>query len=225
MLFQQNSTTVRSRESILATNSVIRNTYLLLSLTLMFSAAIAALAMVTNASSPGLLITLAGMFGLSFLTQSLRNSPWGLVAIFAFTGFMGYILGPTLNMYLKTYLNGSQLIMSALGGTGVIFLGLSAYALTTRKDFSYLGGFLFIAAMVAFLASIGGLLFNLPLLQLVISAAFVLISSGYILFTTSQIVNGGERNYIMATIMLYVAIFNIFVSLLNILAAFGGNRR
>ncbi len=221
----QNYTSTRARESILATNPVIRNTYLLLSLTLLFSGAIAGLSMYTNAPSPGLIITLVGMFGLSFLTQALRNSPWGLVAIFAFTGFIGYVLGPTLNLYLHAYVNGSQLIMSALGGTGVIFLGLSAYALTTRKDFSYLGGFLFVAVLVAFFASLGGMLFNMPLLQIIISAAFVLISSGYILFTTSQMIHGGERNYIMTTIMLYVAIFNLFVSLLNILSIFGGERR
>ncbi len=220
----QNTTLARGNESALATNRVLRNTYFLLSLTLLFSGASAAFAMMANAKSPGIVITLVGMFGLLFLTRKLRNSAWGLVSIFAFTGFMGYLLGPIINMYLHTYVNGAQLVMTALGGTGVIFLGLSAYAITTRKDFSYLGGFLFVAILVAFLGGIGAAIFNLPMLQLVVSGAFVLLSSALILFQTSLIINGGERNYIMATITLYIAIFNLFVSLLNILGAFSGNR-
>lgn len=216
---------VKTPESVLVTNQVLRKTYFLLSLTLMFSAAIAGAAMITNAPPLNIFIMIAGMFGLSFLTTALRNSPWGIAAIFAFTGFMGYTLGPLLNMYLHTFTNGSQLVMTALGATGVIFLSLSAYAAITRQDFSYMGGFLFVAVTVAFLAGIGGIVFHMPILNLLVSAAFVLISSAYILFTTSQVINGGETNYIMATISLYVAIFNLFVSLLNILAAFSGNKR
>jgi len=164
------------------------------------------------------------MFGLLFLTQSLRNSAWGLLAAFAFTGFMGYTLAPILNFYLHNFVNGAAIIGTSLGGTGIIFFALSAFVLVTRRDFSYLGGFLFAAIMVAFIASIAGIFFNMPLLQLIISGAFMLLCSGLILFHTSQIINGGETNYISATISLYVAIFNIFVSLLNILGIFGGSR-
>lgn len=212
---------ISSRESLIATHSVLRNTYWLLGLTLLFSAATAGFAMVTNAR-PNLILTIVGVYGLMFLTQALRNSGWGLVAAFAFTGFMGYTLGPVLNLVLHGYANGAQILMTALGSTGLIFFGLSAYVLASRKDFSYLGGFLFVGIMVAFLASIGGLFFNIPALHLAVSAAFVLLSSGLILFHTSQIINGGERNYIMATISIYVALYNLFVSLLQIFTAFGG---
>ena|SRR3989338_3124796 len=223
-LLQNSTTTVKSRESVLATNAVLRNTYMLLSLTLLFSGAIATWVAAAHIPSPGIIISLVGMFGLVFLTMALRNSAWGILAIFAFTGFMGYMLGPTLDLYLKTYINGGQLIATALGGTGVIFLGLSAYVLTTRKDFSYLGGFLFIALIGAIVLSITGLLFKMPVLTLAISAVFILIFSGFILYDTSRIIHGGERNYIMATVALYLDIFNLFVSLLNILGAFSGNR-
>jgi modulator of FtsH protease len=125
-------------------------------------------------------------------------------------------------MYVAHYTNGIQLVTTALGGTGVIFFALSAYVLTTKKDFSYLGGFLFVGMMVAFLAMIAGIFFQIPALQLVISAAFVLISSGLILFQTSEIIHGGETNYITATVGLYVSIYNLFVSLLNLLSAFSG---
>lgn len=216
--------TVKTQESILSTNKVLRNTYILLSLTLIFSAAMAGLAMINNAPPLNTLLIIVGYFGLFFLTNALRNSPWGLVSIFALTGFMGYTLGPILNYYIQNFSNGTEIIMTSLGATGVIFLGLSAYALTTRKDFSYLGGFLFIGVMVAFLASIAGLFFQIPGLYLAISSAFVLISSGFILFQTSLIINGGERNYIMATIVLYISIYNLFLSLLQIFGALSGNR-
>lgn len=223
MPFQQPAI-IRSRESSLATNAVIRNTYFLLSLTLLFSAITASYALATNARGPGVVLFLAGMFGLSFLVSYLRNSAWGIVAAFAFTGFMGYALGPILNVFLHSFANGSQIIVTALGATGLIFLVLSAYVLTTRKDFSFMGGILFAGIMVAFIASLAGLVFQLPMLQVVISGVFALLSSGLILFHTSQIVHGGERNYIMATISIYVALFNLFVSLLNILGVFSGNR-
>lgn len=211
----------RSGESLLATHSVLRNTYWLLGLTLLFSAGTAGFAMMTHAViKPWLAII--GIYGLMFATYALRNSGWGLICAFAFTGFMGYTLGPLLNTVLHGYTNGSQLIMTAFGATGIIFFGLSAYVLTTRKDFSYLGGFLFVGVMVALLAAIAGFFFNIPALHLVVSAAFVLLSSGLILFHTSQIINGGERNYIMATISIYVALYNLFVSLLQIFSAFSG---
>ncbi len=212
------------QSSILATHSVLRNTYFLLSLTLLFSACTAAYAMKINAQGPGILVFFAGIFGLSFLVSSLRNSAWGILAAFAFTGFLGYTLGPILNLYLHNFVNGGQIIATALGATGFIFLSLSAYVLTTRKDFSYMAGFLFAATMVAFIAGIAGLFFQMPLLQIVVSGAFALLSSGLILFHTSNIIHGGETNYIMATISIYVALFNLFTSLLQILGAFSGNK-
>ena len=221
----QNYAVARPAPSVLATNKLIRNTYILLSLTLLFSALMAGGSIALNLPSMGLLITLGGYFGLLFLTSSLRNSVWGLAAIFALTGFMGLTLGPFINAYLQFFSNGGQLVMLALGGTGVIFLGLSGYALTTRKDFSFLGGFVFVGILVAFLLAICAVLFNMPALSLAISAVFILLMSGLILYQTSEMIHGGETNYIMATITLYVAIYNLFTSLLHILAMFAGQER
>ncbi len=215
---------LQTADNTIEINRILRNTYFLLSLTLLFSATCSWYAMSSQARPVGIFILLVGMFGLYFLTYATRNSGWGIFSIFAYTGFMGYVLGPILNMYIKGFTNGPQLIITALGATGVIFISLSAYTLLSRKNFSYLGGTIAIGALLAFLAGIGALLFHLPVLSLVVSGMFALISAGYILFTTSSIINGGERNYILATIMLYVAIFNLFVSLLNLLAAFSGNR-
>lgn len=212
----------RGAESALATNKVLRNTYLLLGLTFLFSAFTAYLSFASGARSLNPIIFLVGIYGLMFLTNALRNSVWGLASVFAFTGFLGYSLGPILNAYISHFANGPQLISTALGGTGVIFFGLSAYALTTRKDFSYLSGFLFVAIMVAFLGMLAGIFFHIPAIQLMISAAFVLISSGLILFQTSEIIHGGETNYISATVSLFVSIYNLFLSLLNLLGAFSG---
>ena len=222
---QQSYVLSRSSESVLSTNKLIRNTYTLLSLTLLFSAVTAGISM--QVAIPGInnpIIFLVGYFGLFFLTTRLRNSAWGLLSIFALTGFMGLTLGPILNFYIHTFANGSELVMTALGGTGVIFLGLSGYALTTRKDFSFMGGYIMVGILVAFLAGIGALIFHLPSLSLAVSAIFILLMSGYILFQTSQMIHGGETNYIMATIGLYVAIYNLFLSLLQILGAFSGRR-
>lgn len=218
----RNEVTSYRQESILATNKVLRNTYLLLGMTFMFSAVTAYLAYAMNVSYMNPILMIVGVYGLMFLTHSLRNSPMGLVAVFAFTGFLGYTLGPVLNLFMHHYVNGSQLVATALGGTGIIFFGLSGYVLTTRKDFSYLSGFLFIASMVAVLAMVAGIFFNIPALNLAISAAFVLISSGVILFQTSEIIHGGETNYIVATVSLFVSIYNLFLSLLNLLSAFSG---
>lgn len=222
---QPNINTVRHAQSgiVIQTNSVIRNTYILLSMTLLFSAFTAWLAMLTNAAPMGLLV-LPIYMGLLFLTQSLRNSVWGIASIFAFTGFMGYTLGPILNFAIQGFSNGTQMIMASLGLTGLIFFALSGYALTTRKDFSYLGGFLFVAATIGMMASIVGLFFPVPLLYLGVSSAFVLIASGMILFQTSQLIHGGERNYIMATIALYVSIYNLFISLLQLFMLLAGRR-
>ena len=213
----------RPRQAVLATNKVIRNTYLLLSMTLLFSAATAAIAAVSNMPPLGLLLTLGGYFGLLYVTVALRNSAWGLLSVFALTGFMGLTLGPIINYYLSNFANGDQLVMTALGGTGVIFLGLSGYALTSRKDFSFLGGFLFTGILVAFLAGLGAYVFGLPGLSLAVAAMFILLMSGLILYQTSDIIHGGETNYIMATITLYVSIYNLFTSLLHLLGAFSGD--
>lgn len=209
-------------ESVLATNKVLRNTYLLLSLTFIFSAITAYFSFISGARPMNPLLMIVGVYGLMFLTQALRNSVWGLVSVFAFTGFLGYTIGPVLNYYITGFSNGPQIVATALGGTGMIFFALSGYALTTKKDFSFLGGFLFVGVMVALLAMIAGIFIQIPALQLAISAAFVLISSGLILLQTSAIIHEGETNYIMATIGLFVSIYNLFVSLLNILSAFSG---
>ena len=200
----------------LLTNKVLRNTYLLLSLTLFFSAFAAGVAVVSQAPPLHWLITLAGYFGLLFVVTRLRNSAWGLLAVFALTGFLGYTLGPMLSAYLKLP-NGAQLVTTALAGTGAIFLALSGYVLVSRKDFSFMGGFLMVGILVAFLASIGAVLFNLPMLSLAVSAMVILLMSGMILWQTSEIIHGGETNYIMATVSLYITIFNLFVNLLQIL--------
>jgi len=220
---RNDSTLITQRgESILSTNKVLRNTYLLLSLTFLFSAFTAYMSFALNAKPMNPFLMIGGVYGLMFLTQSLRNSPWGLLSVFAFTGFLGYTLGPILSFYMTSFSNGAQLIGTALGGTGMIFFALSGYALTTRKDFSFLGGFLFVGVMIAVLAMIAGIFFQIPALQLAISAAFVLISSGLILLQTSEIIHNGETNYISATVSLFVSIYNLFVSLLNLLGAFSG---
>ena len=215
----------RPAPSVLATNKLIRNTYILLSMTLLFSALMAGVSIAMNLPSMGMLITLGGYFGLLFLTSALRNSIWGLAAVFALTGFMGLTLGPFLNAYMQIFSNGGQLVMLALGGTGIIFLGLSGYALTTRKDFSFMGGFLMVGVLVAFLLGICAVLFSIPAMALAVSAIFILLMSGMILYQTSEMVHGGETNYIMATITLYVAIYNLFTSLLHLLAMFAGQER
>jgi len=217
------TTAARSEASILETNKVLRNTYLLLSMTLLFSAAMAAVSMALNLPHPGLIITLVGYFGLLFLTTKFSNSALGIVFVFALTGFMGMTLGPILNMYVQAFSNGHQLILTALGGTGVIFLGLSAYALTTRKDFSFMAGFLMVGVLVAFFAGLAAIVFSVPALSLAVSAMFILLMSGMILFQTSEIVHGGETNYIMATVSLYVSLYNLFTSLLQLLGVFGGD--
>lgn len=218
-----NTVTSHSEASILSTNKMLRNTYMLLSLTLLFSAAMAGLAMFLNLPHFGMLVTMGGYFGLLFLTSKFSNSSLGLLFVFALTGFMGLTLGPILNMYLTAFSNGHELIMTALGGTGVIFLGLSGYALTTRKDFSFLGGFLMVGILVAFLAGIGAVIFSIPALSLAVSAMFILLMSAMILYQTSAMIHGGETNYILATVTLYVSIYNLFLSLLQILAAFSGD--
>jgi len=208
------------QSSWLATNKVIRNTYMLLSMTLLFSALTAGVSMTLNLPHPGLLLTLAGYFGLLFLTAKFRDSALGLALVFALTGFMGYTLGPILNAYLALP-NGGQVVMTAMGATGAIFLGLSGYALTSRRDFSFMGGFLMVGILVAFLGGLGAVFLEMPGLSLAVSAMFVLLMAGVILYETSNIIHGGETNYIMATVTLYVSIYNLFTSLLHLLGAMG----
>lgn len=208
---------------VLATNKVLRNTYLLLAATLLFSAATAGMAMVSGAAPLNPWLTLGGYFGLLFLTQALRNSVWGLAAVFALTGFMGYTLGPIINLYISFLPNGTEVVMTAMAGTGTVFLGLSAYAVMSRRNFSFMGGMLTAGILVAFLAGIGAMIFHLPGLSLAVSAMFVLLMSGLILYQTSEIIHGGETNYISATVTLYVAIYNLFLSLLQLLGALGSD--
>ena len=201
-------------------NRVLKNTYILLSMTLLFSALTAGLSMAMNFPPLGIIVTLVGYFGLLFLTSKFKNSVLGLVFVFALTGFMGLTLGPILSYYIQSLPGGGEIVMTALGGTGVIFIGLSAYVLVTQKDFSFIGGMLMAGILVAFLAMLVTLFYPMPALSLAISAIFILLMSGLILFQTSQIIHGGETNYILATVSLYVAIFNIFISLLHILGIF-----
>ena len=217
------TSTIQSEAGVLATNKVLKNTYLLLSMTLLFSAATAGLAMYLQLPPFGMIITLVGYFGLLFLTTKFSQSALGLLFVFLFTGFMGLTLGPILNLYLSAFVNGDELIMTALGGTGIIFLGLSGYALTTRKDFSFMGGFLMVGILVAFLAGLAAVFLSIPGLSLAVSAMFILLMSGLILYETSQIIHGGETNYILATISLYISIYNLFLSLLQILGALSGD--
>ena len=212
----------------LAMNRVLRNTYALLALTLLFSAFMAGLSMVFNWPYPGLVLTLVGYFGLLFLTSRFRDSGWGLLCVFALTGFMGITLGPIINYYLIAVHNGAQLVATALGMTGGIFLVLSGYVLTTRRDFSFMGGMLMVGILVAFLSGLGlvvASMFGMEVsgAMLGISALFVLLMCGLILYQTSAIIHGGETNYIMATVTLYVSLYNLFTSLLHLLAAFGGD--
>jgi modulator of FtsH protease len=209
-------------ESVLATNKVIRNTYMLLSMTLAFSAVTAAASVALRLPHPGIILTLIGFFGLLFAVHKLKDSGWGIAAVFAMTGFMGYTLGPVISRYLGLP-NGGEIVMQAMGGTAAIFIGLSAYAVTTKKDFSFMGGFLMVGILLAFLAGLGAIFFQIPALSLTVSAAFVLLMSGLILYETSNIIHGGETNYVLATVTLFVSIFNLFTSLLHLLGFMNSN--
>ncbi len=215
-------TSIKTQAATLATNKVIRNTYMLLSITLLFSALTAGISMAMNLPHPGLLLTLGGYFGLLFLTAKFRDDALGIAFVFALTGFMGYTLGPILNTYLAMP-NGGQVVMTAMAATGAIFLGLSGYALTTRRDFSFMGGFLIVGILVAFLAGLGAVFMEMPGLSLAVSSMFVLLMGGLILYETSNIIHGGETNYIMATVTLFVSIFNLFTSLLHLLGFMNGD--
>ena len=213
----------RAQPSILATNKLIRNTYVLLSMTLVFSAVTAAMSMAMSVSPGVSMMTTLGALGLIWLVlPRTENSGAGIAVVFAIAGLLGFGLGPMLSYYLAMP-NGPQTVATALGGTGLIFLGLSGYALTTRKDFSFMGGFLFMGLIVVLVAMIANIFLEIPALSLALSAIIVLLMSGLILFDTSRIVNGGETNYLRATVALYLDIYNLFIHLLSLLTAFGGD--
>lgn len=207
-----------TQASVLSTNKVLKNTYLLLGATLLFSAAMAGVSMALHLPYFGLL-TLLVYFGLLFAVHKTKDSGWGIVWTFALTGFLGLTLGPILEAYIRVLPNGSQIVMTSLGVTAAAFLGLSAYAVTSKKDFSFLGGFLAIGAIGAFVLGLVAFFFNLPTLSLVVSGMFLIVSGGYILWQTGEIIRGGETNYIVATVTLYIAIYNMFLSLLRLLGA------
>lgn len=216
----------RSQEAILTTNKVLRNTYLLLSMTLFFSALTAAAAMAVDAPSMGLM-SLFVMIGLLYGVHKLKDSGWGLAMVFAFTGFMGFVLGPLLNYYMATA-GGTETVMTALGLTGFVFLSLSGYTLTTQKDFTFLRGFIFVGLMVAMgtlLILLIGPMFGLhiPGLYMAYSAGLVILAAALILFDTSRIIHGGETNYLLATVALYMDIYILFTHLLHLLGVFGGD--
>ena len=209
-----------SADSSIEINKVLRNTYSLLAMTLLFSAVVAGATMALNLPYPGIFVALIGIYGLMFLVHKTANSSAGVVSIFAFTGFLGYTIGPMLNMVIGA--GGGDLVVLAMGGTAAIFFALSAYVLTTKKDMSFMGGMMFALVIVAVVAMVANLFLSIPALSLAVSALFILLASGMILMQTSAIIHGGERNYILATITLFVAIYNLFTSLLHILMAFAG---
>jgi modulator of FtsH protease len=194
---------------------VLRNTYALLAMTLLFSAIVASASVAYRLPAPGMILTLAGYFGLLFAIHKMQNSAWALPAVFALTGFMGYTLGPLLTHSLALP-GGAQTVSLALAATGATFLSLSAYVLLTRRDFSFMGGFLFCGMVIALIAGIAAMVFEIAALGLAVSAMVALLSAGLILFETSRIVNGGENNYVLATVGLYVSVFNLFTSLLSL---------
>ena len=213
----------RTLDSALAVNKVLRNTYALLSMTLIFSALMAGVSMVLNVGPMANLIALGGSIVLLwFVLPRTANSAAGIAVVFGVTGLLGFGLGPILNAYMALG-NGGEIIMTALGGTGIIFMALSAYAFTTKKDFSFLGGMLFVGFLVVLIGAIVNIFLAIPAVSLAISAAVIMIMSGFILYDTSRIIHGGETNYVLATVSLYLSIYNIFVSLLHILGAFGGD--
>lgn len=218
-----NTAVARSPEHALATNKLIRNTYSLLAMTLLFSALTAGVAMAMQVPPMTSLLTLGGAMLLIWLAlPRTANSAAGLLVVFGITGLLGFGLGPTLTYYLSLS-NGPQIVATALGGTGIIFLGLSGYALATRRDFSFMGGFLFVGMLVVLAAILANIFLQIPALSLTISAVVIMIMSGFILYDTGRMVNGGESNYVLMTVSLYLSIFNIFIHLLNLLGALSGD--
>ncbi len=216
------SRTSTAAPSVLATNKVLRNTYLLLAMTLFTSAVAAGVAMATGAQPVHWLLMLVVFIGGPFVISYLRDSVWALPLTFAFTAFMGYVLGPILSLYLSLP-NGPQIVMGAFGTTAVAFGGLSAYAITSRKDFSYMSGFLMVGLLVVLAAIIANIFLQIPALSLTISSAAVLLMSGLILFDTSRMIHGGETNYVVMTVSLFANIYVMFVHLLNLFSALSGD--
>ncbi len=212
----------RSVQDVLAVNKVLRNTYMLLGMTLAFSAVTCGVAMAVNAPPLNGIIMLVAFYGILFGIHKTQNSPMGLVLTFALTGLLGFTLGPIFN-YLLAIPGGDQIVMTALGGTALTFFSLSAYALISKKDFSFLSGFMMVGFVVLIVGMIANIFLQMPIINLAMSAGFILFSSAAILYQTGSIVNGGERNYILATVTLYVSIYNILISLLNLLMAFSGD--
>lgn len=217
------STVIRPQTSVLATNKVLKNTYILLSMTLLFSALMAGMSMAMTVSPGMSMFASLGAMALIWLAlPRTQNSTAGIFVVFAIAGLLGFGLGPMLGYYLAVP-GGSQIVGTALGGTGIVFIGLSGYALTSKRDFSFMGGFLFAGLIVVLIAAVANIFLAMPVLQLTISGAIVMLMSGLILFDTSRIINGGETNYIRATVGLYLSIYNLFVALLHLLSAFSGD--
>lgn len=208
-------------ESLLSTHKVLRNTYFLLGLTMAFSAVVAYISMSLNLPYPNLIVLLVGFYGLLFVTNRLANSAWGILAAFAFTGFMGYTIGPILNMYVARGME--DLIMLAFAATAIVFFACSAYVLTTKKDMSFLSTAIFSLFIVLLLGIVASFFFQIPALAVGISALFVVFSTMTILYETSNIIHGGETNYIRATVSIYVSIYNLFISLLRLLSIFSSD--
>ena len=208
-------------ESLLSTHKVLRNTYFLLGLTMAFSAVVAYISMSLNLPYPNLIVLLVGFYGLLFVTNRLANSAWGILAAFAFTGFMGYTIGPILNIYVARGME--DLIMLAFAGTAIVFFVCSAYVLTTKKDMSFLSTAIFSLFIVLLLGIVASFFFQIPALAVGISALFVVFSTMTILYETSNIIHGGETNYIRATVNIYVSIYNLFISLLRLLSIFSSD--
>ena len=208
-------------ESLLSTHKVLRNTYFLLGLTMAFSAVVAYISMSLNLPYPNLIVLLVGFYGLLFVTNRLANSAWGILAAFAFTGFMGYTVGPLLNMYVARGME--DLILLAFAGTAIVFFACSAYVLTTKKDMSFLSTAIFSLFIVLLLGIVASFFFQIPALAVGISALFVVFSTMTILYETSNIIHGGETNYIRATVNIYVSIYNLFISLLRLLSIFSSD--
>ncbi|MFT5805908.1 MAG: modulator of FtsH protease [Moritella dasanensis] len=212
---QQHTIQTKSQESVLATNKVLRNTYMLLAMTLAFSAIIAAAVVSLNLPAPGLIITLVGVYGLMYLTEKNRNNSMGILFVFLFTGFLGYTVGPLISRYISAGMG--DIVVLAFAGTAFTFFGLSAYVLTTKKDMSFLSGMMTAGFVVLIVAMVGNIFLQIPALSLAISSMFIMFSSGAILMQTSSIIKGGETSYISATVTIFVSLYNIFVSLLQIL--------
>ena len=208
-------------ESLLSTHKVLRKTYFLLGLTMAFSAVVAYISMSLNLPYPNLIVLLVGFYGLLFVTNRLANSAWGILAAFAFTGFMGYTIGPILNIYVARGME--DLIMLAFAGTAIVFFVCSAYVLTTKKDMSFLSTAIFSLFIVLLLGIVASFFFQIPALAVGISALFVVFSTMTILYETSNIIHGGETNYIRATVSIYVSIYNLFISLLRLLSIFSSD--